>query len=46
MTAKIILDGESEVTGASSDEIEILVTLKEPFKALWAKCREDDPDLL
>mgnify|MGYP000084371157 CR=1 FL=1 len=35
MTAKIILDGESEVTGASSDEIEILATLKEPFKALW-----------
>ena len=46
MTAKIILDGESEVTGASSDEIEILATLKEPFKALWAKCREDDSDLL
>ena len=46
MTAKIILDGESKVTGASSDEIEILATLKEPFKALWAKCREDDSDLL
>lgn len=46
MIAKIILDGESEVTGASSDEIEILTTLKEPFKALWVKYREDDPDLL
>lgn len=37
MTAKIILDGEGESSGANSDEIEILATLKEPFKALWAK---------
>ena len=46
MTAKMILDGEEEVADDGSGEKEMLLTLRKPFKALWAKYQERNPDLL
>lgn len=45
-TTKMILFGEDEVADDGSGEKEMLLTLCKPFKALWAKYQERNPDLL
>lgn len=46
MTAKIILSGEDEVADDGSGEKKMLLTLRKPFKALWAKHQEREQGLL
>lgn len=46
MTAKMILSGEDEGADDGSGEKEMLLTLREPIKALWAKQQEREQGLL
>lgn len=46
MTAKMILDEGSEVAGMVPGETDMLATLRQPFKALWAKHQERESSLL
>lgn len=46
MTAKMILDEGSGVADRISCETGMLATLRQPFKALWAKYQERDSSLL
>lgn len=46
ITAKMILDAGNDGTASSSSETDMLATLRQPFKALWAKYQERDFTLL
>ncbi|WP_281962166.1 MarR family transcriptional regulator [Bacteroides nordii] len=46
MTAKMILDCENGISGNGSEETDMLATLRQPFKALWAKYQERESSLL
>lgn len=46
ITSKMILLGEDEVDDDGSGKKQILLTLRKPFKALWAKYQEREPSLL
>lgn len=46
MTAKMILDCEYEIADNGSGETDMLATLRQPFKALWAKHQERESSLL
>lgn len=46
ITAKMILDAGNDSTVNSSSETDMLATLRQPFRALWAKFQERDSTLL
>ena len=46
ITAKMILDAGNDGTANSSIETDMLATLRQPFRALWAKYQERDSTLL
>lgn len=46
LTAKMILDCDNKMVSSGSDESDMLATLRQPFKALWAKYQERDLSLL
>lgn len=46
ITAKMILDAGNDGTANSSIETDMLATLRQPFRALWAKYQERDFSLL
>lgn len=46
ITAKMILDAGNDGAVNSSSETDMLATLRQPFRALWAKYQERDSTLL
>lgn len=46
ITAKMILDAGNDSAANSSSETDMLATLRQPFRALWAKYQERDSTLL